>query len=57
MRDKILREIVDVITQINQVLSKIYDHVKSQREINKLQVDVIDELDKRISRLERKLKK
>lgn len=57
MRDKVIKQIVDVLDKINGVLRLINEHISQQQEINKIQTDVLFDLEKRLAKVERSAKK
>lgn len=57
MKDKAIKQIADILAMINGVLSLVSDHIRQQNKINRTQADVLEELDKRLTKLEKKVKK
>ena len=55
MQSKVITEIVEILEKISKVLNAIYEQITNQQEINKLQVEVNEELDKRLSSIEEKI--
>lgn len=53
MKDKVVKQIADILGMINGVLGLVSDHIKQQHEINRLQTQLIEELEKRIEKLEK----